>query len=270
MSLLTIQLPVEVTATGAKQPVDVSAISRTVEFILSAKSNNGSSPTLDTKLQSSSAPTVGAAYTTTGATDVVLRNGSDDNIKLGAKFTQSGNRTLSHALLKLKRNGALASGTLTLELYADSSGPTGGALATATLDLSLVSTSDYENYLFTFASTYELANSTVYWLVLTSDYTESSSDNITWRQKTSVGGAAGNSSIFDTGWVADTDKSFEFQVFQYNFADVTGGAFTQVGTTGSLQALIFWADDLPQYVRTYNTIGGTATPKFHASVVARY
>lgn len=270
MSLINIMLPVEVTATGPQQPVDISAASRVLDFILSSKSNNGSSPTLTTKLQSSAAPAVGASYTTVGAGEIVLRNGSNDNIKLGAKFTQSGAKTLAHALLRLKRNGALASGTLTLELYADSSGPTGSALASATLDLSKVSTSDYENYLFTFAATYELVNSTVYWLVLTGDYTESATDNITWRQKASVGGAAGNSSIFDSSWTADTDKSFEFEVWQYDFADVSGGGFTQVATTGSLQVISKWAEDFAPWVRAYNTIGGTSTPKFHTSVVAHY
>lgn len=270
MSLLTIQLPVEVTATGEKQPVNVAALGRVVDFILSAKSNNGSSPTLDTKLQGASAAAVGASYTTEGAVETVLRAGASTTVKLAAKFTQGGNRTLQSALLKLKRNGALAAGTLTLGLYADSSGPTGSALATATFDASLIGTSAYEDYLFNFTTTYELVNSTVYWLVLEGDYTESASDNITWRTKGSVGAGAGNYSVYGSGWVADTAKSFEFAVQQLTFTDITGGAYTQVGTTGSLQCISLWADDLPMWVRTHNTIGGGSTPKFHASVVARY
>lgn len=270
MSLLTIQLPVEVTATGAKQPVNISAVNRVVDFILSAKSNSGSSPTLDAKLQSSSSPAVGASYTTAGTEETPLNYNTADNVKLAAKWTQSGNRTLANALLRLKRNGALAAGTLTLELYADSSGPTGSALASATFDVASVPTDDYADCLFTFASTYELANSTVYWLVLTADFATSATDNITWHRKTSVAGAAGNSSVYDSGWTAATDKSFLFQVFQYTFTDVTGGAFTQVDTTGSWQVISLWADDLPAFVRVYNTIGGTATPKFHMGVVARY
>jgi len=222
------------------------------------------------KIQQSDDVATGASYTTEGAGEIVLRNGTDDNIKLGAKFTQSGARTLHSALLKLKRNGALASGTLTLELYADSSGPTGSALATATLDLSLVGTSAYEDYLFEFTSKYELVNSTVYWLVLTADYTESATDNITWRQKASVGGAAGNSSIYDSSWSADTDKSFEFAVKQLSFADVSGLAFTALTATGAIEEINVWADNLSPWVRVYHTIGGTGGPNFYTGVTASY
>lgn len=46
------------------------------------------------------------------------------------------------------------------------------------------------------------------------------------------------------------------------FADVTGGAFTQVTATDSLQVLKFNIADLKKYVRGVIDIGGTSSPSF--------
>lgn len=266
MSLVTIFTPASVAATGPGQPADVSALMRNVQVVLAAKSSAGSSPTLTSKIQTSDVVAVGASYTTEGTTEIKLRSGSNDNIKLGAKFTQDGARTLKAALLKLKRNDTLPSGTLTLELYADSSGPSGSALATATLSVTDVPTAAYGDCLFEFTSTYELADTTAYWLVLTGDYTEHTSNNITWRSKTVASG--GNQSIYDSSWSAVATQSFEFAVQQLSFSDLTGGGFTQVGTTGSVQSKDVWIDAQPKWMRLYHTIGGTGGPAFYVSGVA--
>ncbi len=266
MSSIIVFTPASVAATGPGQPADISALTRNVQVVLAAKSSQGSSPTLTAKLQTSDVAAIGQSYTTEGATEIKLRAGAADNVKLGAKFTQSGNRTLQAATLKLKRNGSLASGTLTLELYADSSGPTGSALATATFDLSKIPTSGYVDVLFEFTSTYELTDTTAYWLVLTSAYTASATDNITWRSKTVASG--GNQSIYDSSWSAVGTESFEFTVLQLNFSDLTGGGYTEVTTTGSVQVKDVWIDAQPKWMRIHSTIGGSSTPTFYVSAVA--
>lgn len=47
-----------------------------------------------------------------------------------------------------------------------------------------------------------------------------------------------------------------------SFSAVTGGAFTQVTTTASLQTIVLNVSDLKRYVRVVGTLGGTSTPTF--------
>jgi len=51
-----------------------------------------------------------------------------------------------------------------------------------------------------------------------------------------------------------------------DFADVTGGAFTQVTDAASLQVLKLNVSALKRYLRVIGTIGGTSTPTFDFSV----
>lgn len=46
------------------------------------------------------------------------------------------------------------------------------------------------------------------------------------------------------------------------FADVTGGAFTQVGATGGLQTKNLNVSNLKRYVRAIAVLGGTGTPTY--------
>lgn len=51
------------------------------------------------------------------------------------------------------------------------------------------------------------------------------------------------------------------------FADVTGGAFTQVTTVASQQKISLNSDELKRYIRVVKDIGGTSTPTFLVGVV---
>lgn len=50
-----------------------------------------------------------------------------------------------------------------------------------------------------------------------------------------------------------------------SFADVTGGAFTQVTTSASVQKIVLKSDEIRRYVRAVKDVGGTS-PSFALSI----
>lgn len=252
---------------GGQADVDITALKGRGMVIMSAMTSAGSSPTLDLKLQQSPALAAGGEYATVGANDIVLRNGSNDNIKLAAKWTQSGARQIKTASLMLKNNGTITAGKLlTLTINTNSTAdPSSTVLGTAdTVLCSAVGTS-YAYVTFTFAKPVDVADATVYWLVLAGDYTESSSNNITWR--TATVGSGGNANVFDSAWSAVTTNSREFYLREYNFTDVTGGGFTQVTTATSTQTRQLNLDNLSPIVRAHATVTGSSTPTYYGGIV---
>lgn len=260
----TLLTPVSIVAAnaGGGQDLDVAAYTGKLRVHLTSLNTAGTNPTLACKLQGSAGWTVGQSYTTTGTNDIVLRNNTNDNIKLAAKFTQSGAGQVKRVGLKLKKNGTITSGKiLTLTLETNNAGdPSGTALGTAvTVQTDSIGTA-YDWVVFTFTNPVDVADGTVYWLVLAGDYTVSSSNNITWRTATVASG--GNANVFDSAWAAVSTNSAEFYLHQYVFSDITGGAFTSLSTAGtaSVQSLEFNADSLPPVIRLYSTLGGTSSP----------
>ena len=255
-----------INTTGGGVDVDIKDYKGQVDFYLNAKSVSGTSPTLTAKLQSSNLSD-GAGYATAGSTDNELREGATTKVELAAAFTQSGAKQIKSIFLKLKKNGTVTETDLTLTIEGDSTGdPDGSAIGTATVSTDDI-TDEYTDIEFVFTTPVEVADATVYHVVLASDYTASGTNNISWRSNTVASG--GNLSHFDaTNWAQTTTESLEFQAYQYGFADVTGGTFTEVATTGSLQTVSLNIDNLNRYVRVYRTLGGTS-PVFYESVFIR-
>ncbi len=101
--------------------------------------------------------------------------------KLAQSFQLSAGSTISAAALYLKKVGS-PTGTMTLRLETDSSGPSGtlaDANATATVAESGLSTS-LGSITFTFAGTFALSASTTYWLVLSTDRAASNTNYVIW------------------------------------------------------------------------------------------
>lgn len=70
-----------------------------------------------------------------------------------------------------------------------------------------------------------------------------------------------------TNWAGSTptmDSKLQGSTDQVTWTDVTGGAFTQVTTTNSIQALAFRMQDLPQYLHFTNTITGTTVTNLYS------
>lgn len=251
---------------GGQAVADLSKYKGSAKFVLTAHNTAGTNPTLDVKFQSSPPPVAGLSLMTGTTAGVALRTDTDTNIKLAASFTTPATITPSiyKTVLPLKKGAGLTTGTLTLELFADSSGPTGSALQSTTFNLATLTTA-FQGVTFTFTKPATLAAATKYWWVLTSAYSVSATDNVTWRN-TAVG-SGGNSSIFATGWTGGATVSFNYYNYNLVFADVTGLAFTQVTTTSSIQELDANLNNLG-FLRIFATITGTNTPAYIVGVGA--
>lgn len=237
-------------------------------FILDAPVGTQPSTGMAVKLQASDLA-IGASYETIGTVDNILRSGASTNVKLAASFTQVGVRQLKSVQLRLQQIGTVADAKyLTVKIYADSSGPTGSALVTsANVTAASISKAGYAPVLFTFATPYAVANNTKYWIVLEGDYDASDTNAIQWRTKTLVSG--GNYAKFDTGsYDLVATKSAEFIVNQYNFVDITSGAFAQVtdALNGGAQVLGINKDEQGQFIRSKTTLTGNY-PTFLGSLV---
>jgi len=264
MNFLSIAPIASITATGGGPDVSIANQTYRGIFDTSILNTAGTNPTLTRKLQHSEALARGAASTTAGTNDIELREGATTNVALGALFTQSGARQIKSVLLRLRRNASVdTAATLALQIRTSSSSlPTTTVLGTsANVVISALSAADYRWVEFTFANPVDLADATVYHFVLTGSYTASADNNVTWRAATVASG--GNRTSFDnTNWAATATQSFEFIASEYNFADVTGGGFTQATATSVNQGLTFWVDNLRPVVRVFDTIGGTNNPAF--------
>lgn len=259
-----------VLATGGLDDVSVSNYTRTGTFSLLVKNKAGTTPTLDVKLQQAGLPVVGQNYTTAGTTTNKLRAGATTTVKLGAKFTQSGAKSIKYVDLWLKKAGTLAaSQTLTLDINTNNSGvPSATSLGTsATVDIDSVVTTSYAWVRFTFAKAVDLADATIYHMVLSGSYTASTSNYVDWNSNTVA--SLGNSSTFDnTNWTAVATESFNFIAQETTFTDITGGAYTQVTTAASHQTKNFELETtVSGLVRPYVTIGGTSSPEFFVAVL---
>lgn len=253
---------------GGQADVDLSDLKGTVGFIMTAKSTAGSSPTAAIKLQSSPPPAVGFSVLTGTTAGVALRTAAATAIKLAASFTTPNNSvtpSVKSVMLPLKKGESLASGTLTLTIEADSSGPTGTALQTATFDLSTLTTA-FTGATFTFTTPATLAANTKYWIVLAGDYTEHVANNVTWRTTTVASG--GNASVFGSSWSASATNNLNHETYQLVFSDVSGGGFTSVTTVGSIQEVTVPIQNLGAHFRAFATIGGTSTPSFIVGIGA--
>lgn len=236
------------------------------KFILTAKSDAGSSPTLAVKLQSSPplARLVDVVAATGDTTESVAhRTGAAAALQLAAKFTLAGASSIKTIYLPLKKTGA-PTGTLTAAIYADTAGdPSGSALATfPTLNVATLTTS-FAQIAFDLTTVVDLPAAT-YHIVVTSDVATSGSVNVSWRAVTVD--EDGNGNVYGSAWVPDDTINLEFQALFYQFADVTGGGFTSVTTTASTQTLEINVDTLA-IIRPHITVGGTSSPAFYTSLI---
>jgi hypothetical protein len=240
--------------------VDISSLKGTAAFVMTAKSTAGTTPAAAVKLQSSPPPVTGASMRTGTTAGVALRTASNTAIKLGASFTTASGYvpTVKGVMLPLKKHATLASGTLTVTISTDSSGPS-AALATGTIDVAGL-TDAFTGQVVTFSKGAQLAASTKYWVTLEGDYTVDATANVTWLTTTVASG--GNASVFGTGWVASATNNLNFETYDLIFTDVTDGAFSAVSTTGVIEELTIPVQNFGSWFRAHAIITGTNTPSF--------
>lgn len=271
MTTITLLTPVSIAATGVGPDVDVSRLAGEARISLVSLNTAGTNPTLACKLQSSPGIVpAGAGQRVAGATDNKLRAGATTNVKLGVEFTQSGARSVKRIALQLKNPGTITAGKiLTLTLNADNSSAPGTVLGTAATVLCSDVPAAYGWVTFTFATPVDLADATLYHIVLAGDYDVHADNCIFWRSLTAASG--GTVETFDnTNWAAvTTTQKFEYSVDHYVFTDVTGGGFTTITVAGTAaaQTLSLHAPNLPQIMRAHYTVGGTNSPAFATALV---
>lgn len=244
-------------ATYTGPDFDMSHYLGHAKAILAAEAQ-GSGITLNVKFQASDPAALGGNYNETGDTDKALNKETSGKTKIAVQFTQSGARSIKRVALRLKKTGTIASDKLlTLTIETDSSGaPSGTALGTATILANSVGAT-YDWYDFVFTAPVDVANSTVYHLVLTSNYTASDTNYISWQGLTVASG--GNAEDY-TPWTDITTLNLLYRIFQYNFADIPGAAFTEVGNAAAFEAIHFPVADAKRIVRAVATVAGeTAT-----------
>jgi hypothetical protein len=260
--LRTIVLPSEVDASGVSAPVNVADLKGQARVILTAKSFQGTNPTLASKLQVSSGVERFSSVASAGENGTAMLTNNSTNVRLAAKHVATSNSTITEVLLPLKKNGAL-SGNVTVSLQADNAGaPSGTPLASAVVLSSALPTS-FESVTFAFSPGVNVTTNSTYWIVATPNYTANATVNAAWRDATVA--SDGNSSTFNgSAWTAGATKNFGVVIRGHTFVDLA--TFTTVNATGSVQSTEFPLGNAGA-LRINNTLGGTSTPKFIQSAV---
>ena len=261
--------PVDLQATAKGRDADLSILdpSESAVVVMSLGVVTGTTPTLAVKLQESDIAVRGAAYVVAGAVDNKLRAGATTTVKLGAKFTQSGARSIKNVYLYLTNPGTITAGKIvTLDIMGDSTGtPDGTSIGTSGSVLCSAVPVAGGWVKFAFEAPIDLADATVYHFVLSGDYTASTSNYIGWASGTVA--SAGNQSTFDdTVWTAVATESFRFWAEQYSFADITGAAFTGKTSGPSIHRLGVDLTAAKSVIRPVMTVGGSS-PHFNMSLV---
>jgi hypothetical protein len=250
-------LPADVqAATRTTNDFDISAYYGQGKFILDGELQ-GSGITNIVKIQHSNLA-VGASMATVGDADVDLNLSTGGKTKLAATFTQSGVRQVKYVDLILKKTGTIASDkTLTLTIEADSSGdPSGTPLATAGTVLANTVDDGYMTVRFTLTTPLALADATAYWIVLTSNYTASDTNFISWYVTTVASGGT-LSRYAPSTWTAVTTQDPLFTIQQFAFADATGGTFTTLANVAAAtHAIGLDLDSLGSHIRAVSTVAG--------------
>jgi len=259
--------PQAVTATMYGYPLDVREVATEEMLITVAVGAITGTPTLDIKIQESPSLARGLNVITPGSTFTVLRNNTNDNVNLAAKWTQSGQASIKKMTLFLKNNGTITAGKiLTLTINADSAGSPGSAIGTADTILCSAVPAAGAFITFTFATPVNVSDATVYHAVLDADYTLSSSNNITWRSKTVASG--GNQEIKDSAWAAAVaTEALEIYAEQYVFTDVSGLTLSQITTGSVVRRLPILTSQVARHFRPVLTVGG-GTPNMLVCVMA--
>ena len=257
----------KLSATANLGDFDMGEISGFADFELTAKNDAGTDPTLDVKLQHSDPLARGYSQLSAGETETKLKTGAATNVKVAATFTQVAAASIKKVSLKLKKIGTLAAGKkVTVEIFSDNAGAPNASLGSTTLDIDTEIGTAFATITATFATPVDVSASTVYHVVLSADYTASSTNCVVVRSFTVASGGTLRTFNGTDTWTATATEAVEASIEQYVFSDVVSGAFAQATANGSRQTKTFWAEDLKRFIRPSVTIGGTDSPAFYVGV----
>ena len=258
-----------ISASGTGPDIDASNAILSGQAALTTLNTTGTAPTLDVKAQHSAPRTLDYSYQTAGSTDNKVKAGASTTVQVANVFTKSGAGSIKEAVLQLKKIGTIAaSQTLTLSVYSDSTGSPGSLLgASDTVAIDTAVGVGYAPVAFNFSTPVDLADATVYHLVLSGSYTASSSNCVCWRSKTVASGGTLITWNGSDTWTATTTEILECYTKVLSFSDISGFAFTEATTGAALSTVSFVAPSVLKHLRLKWTIGGTVGPAYYASAI---
>lgn len=157
---------------------------------------------------------------------IKLRDGAASNIRFGIPFTTVLGKTIHSVKLQLSRLGVPAIATsvpnVSVSIQIDAAGSPGGtALGGASRKVLATAISTTRGEItFNFDVGVDLADATIYWIVLEGDYDVSAANCIQLHFNT-VAGTSGFK-FFDAAWAADTNKDPWFWMEALDFTVIAG------------------------------------------------
>ena len=169
-------------------------------------------------------PILDQSFTTTPDATAILRFASNNQVQIAQQFTPTNGGICTQVILGLRRNGTV-SGNVSVAIYSDTGSNLPNAqigTGSANLDASTISVlSDPTTEEKTFTNISAIVTSGVkYWIVLSGDYSFSSTIYIAWGQVVAGGYSGGQRAIYDgTSWTANAADMYFKQYY-----DPIGGA----------------------------------------------
>lgn len=161
-------------------------------------------------------PNKGHAVSNTSVTTTIAINDAAAREEVGQTFVMDGT-AINGVLAKLSITGS-PTGTLTFSIFATAAGiPTGSALATATLNINEIGTSE-EWFWVKFTSELSVTDGTTYALTITPSYSADATNYVNWSTNT-TSQVDGNQILYNGAtWGAGTgDNGFVIASDYYNF-----------------------------------------------------
>jgi hypothetical protein len=274
-------IPQDITATGSGQDLSVQGFSGFGSINFQAYNKAGTSPTLTVVLQHSLPVANFVSQNPSGTLAGLAINGSaSTNHAQAVGLLTTAAVTVKSVTVPLQQNSSVSqTATITCTLYADSSGPTGSALATSQTVLVSAIPTAYGNVTFTFTTPYDLSASTQYWFVFTASYSASTTAMVNiWSATVASGGNVStettstwaNNALLMTPLQVGTYSFSTFQTYQIAtpggaraLTNLSLGSFT-TGTfgPGCEVATPFYPQDTLGVIRALFTLGGTSSPEY--------
>lgn len=248
--------------TYGSQPIDTKNYLSAVFVLNSAKSSAGTGTSFATVIQESDDLAAGTKVNRSGTAVDNALDSDTANAKFAFKFTQSGARQIYKVNVWAKRHGTIASSKYVIcRLETNNAGAPSGTLVHADAIDSVSATSmstSYKFVEFTFQRPVDIANSTLYHVVLDGTYDADTAACVYIGSETV--GSGGDFAISGAAWKAysSTQSALAF-VEEYNFATISGAAMDTV--TESAAVFDTYALNLrgkKRWIRAKTTVAGSS------------
>lgn len=155
---------------------------------------------------------------------VALRTGASSNVELAQQIPVpgSGSKTVARVRVLVRRRGTLSTGTVSVEIRADSAGAPGAVITNGTsqaVAVNTITTADFGQWVdFTFAVAPTVTGGTIYHIVVFGTYTADATNNLEVGTEDVASG--GGFEEFDAAWTDVATKNLNARWYASNFADL--------------------------------------------------